>query len=270
MTAQLPALCVDRRGAASPAAALPIVMLHGWGMNLRAFDALRADLPERETWAIDLPGHGRSPWWPAAAAFEVQRAAVLAMLPPRCVLVGWSFGGKLALSIAAEHPARVAALVLISATPRHMQSDDWPQGMKPDAMRAFRRALAQDWQKTLDDFIWLQLRGSRNAEQSRAAIAAALAAQGAPEPAALASGLELLGSVDLRGSVPHVTQPTLVIVGASDRVTPPAAAQWLVQQLPRASLVEVPRAGHAPLVSHHLEVAAALRDFLAGVPADAP
>jgi pimeloyl-[acyl-carrier protein] methyl ester esterase len=269
MSGAIPALQVDRRPAAEAGALPPLVMLHGWGMNLRAFDALRGEFTDLETWAIDLPGHGRSPWWSAAADFSAQRAAVLAALPPRCVLVGWSFGAKLALSIAADFPERVAALVLIAATPKHMQAEDWPQGMKPEAMRAFRRALEQDWQKTLDDFIWLQLRGSRNAEAAQRAIAGALAEEGAPDPAALASGLALLGSVDLRAQVPGIAAPALVIAGENDRVTPPAAAQWLAAQLPHATLVEIPRAGHAPLVSHYLEVAAALRDFLATLPAAA-
>lgn len=238
-------------------------MLHGWGMNLRVFDLLRADLADYETWAIDLPGHGRSPWWPQASHFQVQREAVLAALPPRCVLMGWSLGAKLALSIAADFPQRVAALVLISATPRHMQSQDWPQGMKSDALRAFRRALEQNWQQTLDDFIWLQLRGSRNAEQSHRAMSQALKGQGAPQPAALASGLALLDSVDLRAEVGRIQQPTLLVTGQHDRVTSPEAARWLAATMPHARLVEVPRAGHAPLVSHHAEVADAIRDFLA-------
>jgi pimeloyl-[acyl-carrier protein] methyl ester esterase len=257
------ALFVDRRAATGAAPSLPLVMVHGWGMNLRVFDLLREDLADRETWAVDLPGHGRSPWWPQAEQFEAQRDAVLAVLPPRCVLVGWSLGAKLALSIAADFPQRVAALVLISATPRHMQAPDWPQGMKRDALRAFQRALDQDWQQTLEDFIWLQLRGSRNAGQSQRTMAAALAAQGAPSPQALVSGLQLLDSVDLRADIARIRQPTLIVTGQNDRVTSPEAARWLAAAMTQARLVEVPRAGHAPLVSHHAEVAAAIRDFLA-------
>jgi pimeloyl-[acyl-carrier protein] methyl ester esterase len=266
-----PVLEVDRRPRAThaDAAGLPLVMLHGWGMNLGVFDLLRAELPDCETWAIDLPGHGQSPWWPGAERFEAQRDAVLAAMPPRCLLVGWSLGAKLALDIAANHPERVAALVLIAATPKHMQSADWPDGMKPEALRAFRRALAQDWQRTLQDFIWLQLRGSRNAEEAQRLIEAALAARGAPRLEALAAGLDLLGEVDLRGAVPRITQPTLVIAGQHDRVTPPDAGRWLAANIPGARFVEVPRAGHAPLASHATEVGAALRAFLATLPRSA-
>jgi pimeloyl-[acyl-carrier protein] methyl ester esterase len=267
-----PALYVERHAPQSPlrdaggVANLPIVMLHGWGMNLRVFDLLRAELSAHETWAIDLPGHGRSPWWPEAADFEVQKAAVLAALPPRCVLVGWSFGAKLAISIAATRPQRVAALVLLAASPKHLQSPDWPHGMEPQALRAFRTVLEQDWQRTLDDFIALQLRGSRNAEEAQRVIGAALASQGAPRLEALQAGLDLLGTVDLRSEAASIRQPTLIVAGSNDRVTPPGAARWLAEQIPGSRLLGLPRAGHAPFVSHAAETGAAVRSFLAQLP----
>lgn len=247
-------------------ASLPIVLLHGWGMNLRVFDALRAELPGWCTWAIDLPGHGRSPWWPQAVDFEAQKAAILAALPPRCVLVGWSLGAKLAMAIAASDPQRVAALVLLAASPKHLQSGDWPDGMDPQALRAFRAVLAQDWQKTLEDFIALQLRGSRNADEAQQAIAAALASHGAPRMEALQAGIDLLAKLDLRPDVARISQPTLIVAGSNDRVTPPGAARWLAARIRGSRLVELPRSGHAPFVSHAAETGAALREFLAGLP----
>lgn len=250
---------------------LPLVMLHGWGMNLRVFDLLRADLSaDVATLAIDLPGHGRSPWWPAAASFEAQQQAVLAALPPRCVLLGWSFGAKLAMAIAAAQPQRVAALVLLAASPKFAQSEDWPHGMDRLALRAFDTVLKQDWQRTLQDFIALQLRGSRGAEESQQVIESALAAQGAPRREALLAGMALLESIDQRPIVPRIAQPALIVAGRNDRVTPPGAAQWLAQALPHARLFEVPRAGHAPMVSHHAEVAAQVRGFLATLPQALP
>ncbi len=251
-------------GAAPDAAALPLVCLHGWGMNLRVFDLLRDALATtRETLAVDLAGHGASPWAEGHAHFDTQVDDVLAVLPPRCVLLGWSFGGKLALQLAARHAARIAVLVLVSATPKFAQSADWPHGMDARSMRAFRTVLEQDWQQTLNDFVWLQLRGSRNAEAAQRVLESALAQQGAPHPDALRNGLDLLGTLDLRACAREVTQPTLLVSGQHDRVTPPGAARWLAAALPQAQLVEVPRAGHAPFVSHPQEVAAALRGFLA-------
>lgn len=254
-------LHMDRRGPDD--AQLPLVLLHGWGMNLRAFDPLREELPHLQTLAIDLPGHGQSPWWPAAAQFSAQCDAVRAALPPRCALLGWSLGAKLALALAAQHPGRIEALVLLAATPRFAHAEDWPHGMQSAPLRAFRTVLAQDWQQTLADFIALQVRGSQHADAVAAALSQGLLAHGAPDRDALLAGLRLLAETDLRQQVSQVAQRTLVIGGRNDRVTPPAAAQWLAQALPRARLQLLARAGHAPHLSHTAQVAQALREFLA-------
>ncbi|MFO7324581.1 MAG: pimeloyl-ACP methyl ester esterase BioH [Pseudomonadota bacterium] len=250
--------------------AMPLVLLHGWGMNLRAFDPLRAALPEVETRAIDLPGHGRSPWWPGAASFQELCEAVLAALPPRCHLLGWSLGGKVALALAARHPARIARLVLLAATPKFAQAPDWPHGMPEPSMRAFRAVLEQDWRQTLEDFIWLQVRGTREADEVAQALSAALLAHGEPRREALLAGMALLEQVDLRPLVPQVVQPALVIAGRNDRVTAPDAAGWLAANLPRARLHVVPRAGHAPHLSHALELAELLRPFVTAPAEEAP
>lgn len=231
-------------------------------MNLRVFDALRAQLPRYPTCAIDLPGHGGSPWWPEAAGFDALCDAVLAALPPRCVLLGWSLGAQVALSLAARHPARIAALVLVAATPKFAQSPDWPAGMQPAPLRAFRSLLEQDWQQTLNDFIWLQVRGSQDADAVAATLQGALGTHGAPRPEALLAGMQLLETIDVRPLVPQVRQPTLVIAGRNDRVTAPAAAQWLAEALPQARLRILPRAGHAPHLSHAPQLAAELAAFL--------
>jgi len=247
---------------------LPLVCLHGWGMNLRVFDLLRDELDgDCESWAVDLAGHGRSPWDPEHASFNAQVEDVLKVLPERCALLGWSFGGKIAIEIAARAPKRIAALVLTSVSPKFSQSADWPHGMDLEAMRAFRAVLEQDWQQTLSDFVWLQLRGSRNAEASQKIIESALAEQGAPRHEALLNNLTILHTQDLRARVAQITQPVLIISGQNDRVTSPGAARWLAQALPQSQLLEIPRAGHAPFISHHAEVAVAVRDFLRAVQA---
>jgi pimeloyl-[acyl-carrier protein] methyl ester esterase len=256
------ALHVDRRGAAS---ALPLVCLHGWGMNLAVFDALREALPDIETFAVDLPGHGRSHWNSERADFELQVEDVLAVLPQRCVLLGWSLGGKMALEIARRQPTRVAALVLVSTTPRFTQSVDWPHGLNANELAAFRSLVDQDWRQTLSDFVWLQLRGSRNAEAAQQRVESALATQGAPHAEALSADLDLLGKLDLRARVVAINQTALLIAGQNDRVTSPDATRWIADALPNSRFAVIARAGHAAFVSHTEEFVALLRPFLAQV-----
>jgi pimeloyl-[acyl-carrier protein] methyl ester esterase len=240
----------------------PLVCLHGWGMNGGAFAPLRSALHEYASDALDLPGHGIRPWRAEHAGLEAQVALFARELPQRCVLVGWSMGGQLALELARQHPERVQALVLLATTPKFAQSTDWPHGSDSKTRAVFRLMLERDWRHTLDDFIYLQLRGSRDAESVQQALQQTLLQQGLPDPAALSAGLEWLDTVDLRAMLQQVAQPALVIVGQHDRVTSAAAGRWLAAQLPRAQHLEIARAGHAPHLSHVDEVVTAMRVFL--------
>ncbi len=242
--------------------AVPLVCIHGWGMNLRAFDPVRAALRECGTWALDLPGHGRSPWQDERADLESQLQDLQAALPACCMLAGWSLGGQLALELARRAPRQVRALVLIASTPRFAQAADWPPGMPAPSVQAFELSLAKDWRQTLSEFVQLQVRGGRNANTTQLQLEAALHGHGLPRAAALHAGLAILKGLDQRSMLGQVLQPTLVLSGENDRVTPPAAGRWMADALPNARHLLIARAGHAPLLSHVDEVAAALGQFL--------
>jgi pimeloyl-[acyl-carrier protein] methyl ester esterase len=169
-------------------------------------------------------------------------------LPRDARLAGWSLGGQLALQLARRDELRVRGLVLISTTPRFVRSADWPYGLPASVLAGFAAALERDQQRTLRDFLELPVRGSAQAEGVLATLQQALRERA--EPAALAAGLEMLRENDLRALVRTVDLPTLVIAGQYDRVTPPAAAQALVEMMPNAQLLAIARAGHAPFLSH--------------------
>lgn len=183
-----------------------LVLLHGWGLNLRIWDGLTAALCDRfRIIAVDLPGHGRSEWLPERSSLEEQAAQVcetVAEIASEYSLLGWSLGSQIALQLAAgpardvgsardpgprtaeaargiETPgsARAAAirrLVLIAATPRFIAAPDWPHGAPAERLAAQAGGLRSDYRRTVSDFLELQVRGSTDGgaalEQLRAAL----------------------------------------------------------------------------------------------------
>ena len=86
-----------------------LVLLHGWGLNVRVWDGLAAALCDRfRIISIDLPGHGRSAWLPERSSLEQQAAQVaetVAAIAAEYSLLGWSLGGQIALQLAAAQCA---------------------------------------------------------------------------------------------------------------------------------------------------------------------
>lgn len=264
----LDGLCVETRGRGPRA----LVLLHGWALNLRVFDALAQALTGDFTViAIDLPGHGRS-----AEAESLQRegwtlervATLLApRLPRASIVLGWSLGGQVALQLALQSPERIAALVLVSTTPRFGAAPDWPQGIATGVLAHFANHLGGDYRATVRDFLDLQVRGSRDAPAALATLQSALFSHGEAPAAVLARALEVLRQADLRAQLGAIDVPSLVVGGQYDRVTPPAAVRALAAALPRGRHHEFARCGHAPFLSHEAQFAPLLRAFADGLEA---
>ena len=99
----------DRYGSAEAR----VVALHGWGRDRRDFAEVLDGL---DAVSVDLPGFGTSPP-PAgvvgAPGYAELMAALVEELGTRPVLVGHSFGGRVAAVFAAERPDLVSGLVLV-------------------------------------------------------------------------------------------------------------------------------------------------------------
>jgi pimeloyl-[acyl-carrier protein] methyl ester esterase len=257
--------------------AIPLVMLHGWALNLRVFDELVESLaapasqPRFDISRFDLPGHGRAPepsglyGDQAEGAWDIGKVAdfILKEMPPRCMLLGWSLGAKVSMEIAARAPERVKGLILISATPKFARSEDWSHGANPVALDTLAKHLRDDYRQTVNDFLSLQVRGSVQAEETLSNLRNALLAQGECAPATLLRSLRLLHQIDQRPRLPLIQAPTLVIAGQYDRVVHPSATKAAASLIPNARYQELPRCGHAPFISHVHEVVELIQEFAA-------
>jgi lipase len=106
-------LHVHRFGPPGPVQLLAIHGLTGHGQR---WQQLTDYIPEIAVAAPDLLGHGRSSW-AAPWSIDANVSALGALLDEQAkgpaLVVGHSFGGAIALHLAATHPDRVAALLLL-------------------------------------------------------------------------------------------------------------------------------------------------------------
>lgn len=200
----------------------------GWAMRERVFDNMRARIATRER-------NGK-------------------------VVISWSLGAQRALERAAATPWTIDRLVLIAATPCFVQHSDWPHGLDAATLDDFAKSLACDVNGTLTRFVSLQAQGDTDARGVMRELRCALRED---DHIALSSGIRALRDNDLRPLLARVECPVLVIHGARDALVPRAAAEYLVSELPSASLAMIDGAAHAPFISRCDAVVRSIDAFLA-------
>jgi pimeloyl-ACP methyl ester carboxylesterase len=97
---------------------LPIVLLHGVGLDRTMWERFEAELrqlSDRQVLALDLPGHGAQPPLVRQATLADLAGDVAGRLPGRAHLVGFSLGALIAQHLARFRPELVASLTSVSS-----------------------------------------------------------------------------------------------------------------------------------------------------------
>lgn len=257
-------------GAEPPAAASPLVFLHGGGANAHWWDHLAIPFAtERAVFALDFRGHGDSshPATREVGAFNLDLEALVDWLGREdVVLVGHSLGATVALDHASRFPA-TRGLVLV----------DLARGGSPEVGRRARLALSlrrtyRSREDAVERFRFLP-ETSRASETLRRSIASwSVREEGVGrfgykfDPGWF--GLPSRPPPDLS----QVRCPTLLVRGSESALLTPEAATTFVEALvgARARWIEIPDAGHHVLVDQPERLREAIERFLEDLPAPAP
>ena len=84
-----------------------VVLLHGWGQNIKMMEPLVKALKTKKVLIIDLPGFGETPEpssvWSIGEYADFVKKLVTNLGYKKCSLIGHSFGGKIALMYASKY-----------------------------------------------------------------------------------------------------------------------------------------------------------------------
>lgn len=231
-----------------------LALLHGWGMHGGLFHELGEHLQARyQVHTIDLPGHGRSGPTPGGFTLASLADTMLNALPTPVTVVAWSLGGIVALRMALQAPKQVTRLVLICSTPQFFQSGDWPQGMAAGVLDSFATQLDQDYQETVRHFLALSALGSPGMRDQLRQLRETLFKPGAPDPAALRSGLNILAGESVLAQLDRIKAPVDFIMGGRDRIVHPDCGREAAARLADGRCEVISEASHLPFISHQKE-----------------
>ena len=233
--------------------ALPVLFVHGNGGNVTQWRAQLDHLRRtRRAVAFDLRGMGQSAA-PADGDYSIDamagdvEAVVDALHLRRFVIVGHSYGGAVVTAYAAQHPERVAGVVLADSAGNVRIAPEQAQKFL-DALRKNKDAVVAQWfapilKPSSDDVRKAVLDSEHNTPVE--AIVGALAG---------------LPKLDLTPLVAAYRGPRLAIAAAD--IESPASFH---EQFPGVPVKKISGAGHWLMMDKPDQFNALLDEFLAGV-----
>jgi 2-succinyl-6-hydroxy-2,4-cyclohexadiene-1-carboxylate synthase len=239
----------------------PLIALHGFTFTGEQFASAAHQL-HRTVFAPDLPGHGQS----VEVSTELDDVinaieSTVASFEEPVPLLGYSQGGRLALLAAADRPAGISALVLISANAGIEDTSERASRAESDARLAVELSGA-----TIDEFLdtWTTAGITSTSHLSTEDRAADRAIRQENSPLGLANALIGYGQgaqPSLWNMLTELAMPVLVMSGDRDEKYS-AISDEMMSRIPDVERVTVPDAGHNPLMDAPIEAHASISDFL--------
>jgi pimeloyl-ACP methyl ester carboxylesterase len=182
--------------------------------------------------------------------------SILTSAPERFALIGLSMGGYVSFEIMRQAPERVVKLALLDTSAR----PDTPEQMENRRAQISLAGKAPMGELADAMFPRLVHPTRRGDEQLRGIFRLMAAETGAA--GFIRQQTAIMGRPDSRPTLGAIHCPTLVLVGDSDELTPPALAKEIASGIPGARLVTVPECGHASALERPQHVTDALLELL--------
>jgi pimeloyl-ACP methyl ester carboxylesterase len=233
----------------------PLVLIHGAGGDHLSWPPEIRRLADARVFTIDLPGHGKSegPGFQSVVDYAdsvvgFMNVAVLS----RAVFVGHALGGAIALTLAIDHPGRVAGIGLISSGPRlPIAASVLENAANPATFILAIQSLQElmhipQAARYLKDKTFKQLSSIR--------------------PTLFHGDLRACDQFDVTTRLDAIRTPVLVLCGTDDLLTPRRYSETLAGRIPGAALQTIDGAGHLAMLEQPRRVSALLSVFLTAIP----
>ncbi len=237
----------------SGAGPVPVVVMHGWGCQASTVKVLAeaALCPDTTVYNLDLPGFGASPEPPENWGIEQYTTCIedfcreLNLKKP--VLIGHSFGGRIAILMSSRTP--VSKVILVDAA-----------GIKPSRpLSYYCKVYSFKIAKRLLPLLLGHKRGQAAIDRLRGKAGSSYYAAASP---VMRHIMSTVVNEDLTDRLHLIKAPTLLIWGEKDTATPLKDAKKMERLIPDAGLVSYPEAGHYSFLDRPAQTAAVIRSFI--------
>jgi pimeloyl-ACP methyl ester carboxylesterase len=243
----------------------PLVLINGIGAPIEMWEPFVEHLDTRELVRVDLPGCGLSSA-PAKPLRMRQIAAIVvgvmdALHLARPDVLGYSFGGTVALELVRRHPDRVARLVLCSTVP------GMPGALPNPAVVAMMLNPLRYYNLRAAEVMVPRIAGGRTARDTHR-LRDDLSRRQSHPPSVRGYTYQLL-AVSTFSAWPwlhRLPHPTLVLHGQGDPVAPVLNARLMSKAMRNARLHVISDGGHLVLLDDPTQAAPPILEFLDEAP----
>jgi pimeloyl-ACP methyl ester carboxylesterase len=191
-------------------------------------------------------------------------AAVIGALDlERPVLLGSSEGGMTCTHFAALNPDRVAALILFSTTVVTVAVDDCPWAWSREFYDAFLDSIEANWTDRTGTNVVFVNPSLADDPDARAWYARYFRLSASPSLARTL--LNQTVDVDVRGLLPLIRVPTLVVHRSGETWLRVEGSRYVADHIPGAKLVELPGTDHYIWEQNAAAVVDEIEEFVTGV-----
>jgi class 3 adenylate cyclase len=191
------------------------------------------------------------------------RAVMDAVGSERAAMIGISEGGPMCALFAATHPERVSELILYGAMARTTEAPDYPWASPADALReSAREFLGPAWGR--DARVMVELFAPSLAGDPQVVEYTGRVERASASPGMVRQIFEMYLNIDVRGILPAIRVPTLLIHRHGDRIVNRRAGRDLADRIPGARYVELEGIDHLPWVGDADAVLGEIEEFLTG------
>ena len=180
----------------------------------------------------------------------------------KATLFGLWDGCETSILFAATHPERVSSLILFTASAAQKPAEDYPWAWSDEYWEEWLASIRDGWGTrawVVKNARWMGPGMLDSPDELERWIAyTRLAAS----PSSAEAVMRNSSDTDIRGILPFVRTPTLVLHRVGDRIEPIEAGRYVAARMPDARLVELPGDDGIPWIGDTAAVLHEIRTFL--------